>query len=186
MAQRFDQRTLADEILNFWFDEAGPRKWFSRSDAFDDDIRRRFLPAVDAAREGKLEAMRATPNGALALIIMLDQFSRNMFRGVPRAFEQDAKAQNVARDVIRRRFDMAVPEARRAFYYMPFMHSESLADQELSVALFKARCQANLPYAIEHRDIIARFGRFPHRNKVLGRASTAEEDAFLKAGGFKG
>jgi uncharacterized protein (DUF924 family) len=184
MAPRFDQSALAADILKFWFEDAGPKKWFRRSDAFDAEVKQRFLPAFDAATSGELDAMRATRDGSLALVLVLDQFSRNMFRGTPRAFEQDAEARAIARNAITRRFDMAVPEERRAFFYMPFMHSEGLADQEYSVALFTARCHANVPYAVEHRDIIARFGRFPHRNEVLGRASTADEIAFLKAGGF--
>lgn len=186
MAGHFDQKALTAEILKFWFDEAGPRKWFRRDDAFDAEITRRFRAAFEAARTGKLDAMSATRDGSLALIVMLDQFSRNMFRDDARAFDQDAQAREIARAALSRRFDMAVPEERRAFFYMPFMHSESLADQELSVALFTARCHANVPYALEHRDIIARFSRFPHRNKILGRTSTEAEIAFLKAGGFRG
>lgn len=186
MPERFDQRALTAEILKFWFDEAGPRKWFWRDDAFDAGIKRRFLPAFEAARTGKLDAMRATRDCSLALILMLDQFSRNMFRADSRAFDQDAQAREISHAALARRFDMAVPEERRAFFYMPFMHSEHLADQEFSVALFTARCHANVPYALEHRDIIKRFGRFPHRNKILGRVSTEAETAFLKAGGFRG
>jgi uncharacterized protein (DUF924 family) len=186
VAAIFDHRELARSILGFWFEEHGRNDWFARRDAFDSEIRRRFGEAHRAAVAGELDAMRASADGALALIITLDQFSRNLYRDDPRAFAADAKACDIARGAIDRRFDMVAPKARRAFFYMPFMHSEDLADQELSVALFKARLPGsyNLRYAEDHRAIIRRFGRFPHRNKVLGRESTAEEFAFLAAGGF--
>ncbi|MGE0407874.1 MAG: DUF924 family protein [Amphiplicatus sp.] len=184
--RRFDQRALARAVLSFWFDEHGFAAWFTRDDAFDIAIRRRFGAAHEAAWAGALDAMRADADGALALIIILDQFSRNLFRNDARAFAADQKARGLARNALSRRFDMIATPARRAFFYMPFMHSENLADQDFCVALFKARLagSASVPYAEEHRAIIRRFGRFPHRNKALGRTSTREEIAYLAAGGF--
>jgi uncharacterized protein (DUF924 family) len=185
-APLIDQRALTQSILHFWFEEHGRNDWFARRAAFDAEVQLRFRTTFDAARAGRLEAMRAAPESALALIILLDQFSRNLFRDDPRAFAQDEKARGIAREALRRRFDMIAPERRRPFFYMPFMHSEALADQDLCVSLFKARLPAsfNLRYAEDHRAIIARFGRFPHRNRVLGRPSTPEEIAYLESGGF--
>jgi uncharacterized protein (DUF924 family) len=178
--------TNGDAVLRFWFEESKPYQWFRRDNAFDDAIKSRFGRLHRAASEGRLEVWRAHPVYALSLIILLDQFSRNMFRGDVRTFAQDDHALDVAREAIARRFDQRVDAKRRAFFYMPFMHAESLAVQEDSVALFKARLPStmNVPFAIEHRDIVKRFGRFPHRNKMFGRRSTPEEVAFLKAGGF--
>ncbi len=185
-AALIDHRRLARSILDFWFKEHGRNDWFARRTRFDAEIRRRFGVAHESALAGRLDALRADADGALALILLLDQFSRNLYRDDARAFIGDEKARAIARGAIRRRFDMIAPRARRAFFYMPFMHSEALADQELSVGLFRARLPGsyNLRYAEDHRAIIARFGRFPHRNKILGRASTPEEIAYLAAGGF--
>lgn len=185
-APLIDQRALTKSILNFWFKEHGRNDWFARRRSFDAQVRRRFWAAFEAARAGRLGAMRAAPESALALSILLDQFSRNLFRDDPHAFEQDEKARLIAHEALSRRFDMIMPGKRRAFFYMPFMHSEALADQDLCVALFKARMPAsfNLRYAKDHRAIVARFGRFPHRNRILGRQSTPEEIAYLEAGGF--
>ena len=185
-ARLFNQRFLARSVLSFWFTEHGRNEWFSRNPEFDKEIRRRFGAAYEAARLGRLDAMRTTPNGSLALLLLLDQFSRNLFRDSPVAFAADPEARDIAREALRRRFDMIAPKKRRAFFYMPFMHSEDLKDQELCVALFKARLPGsfNLRYAKDHRDIIARFGRFPHRNKIVGRQPTPEEIAYLEAGGF--
>ncbi|MEO1243403.1 MAG: DUF924 family protein [Pseudomonadota bacterium] len=179
-------REYAEAILSFWFDETKPYQWFRRDPAFDQAIRRRFGALHDAARHGKLDVWRAHPRNALALIILLDQFSRNIYRDDPRAFAQDAQALDVAREAIRRRFDRLYAPKERAFFYMPFMHSEGLAAQEQCVRLFKASLPAtdNMPFAKSHRDIIRRFGRFPHRNRILGRTSTPAEIAYLKAGGF--
>jgi uncharacterized protein (DUF924 family) len=173
------------EVLRFWR-EAGPDKWFNKDEAFDREIERRFLPTYLAAAEGRL-AWEATPDEALALVIVLDQFGRNMFRDDARAYAADALAREVARRALARGFDDQVPAEERAFFYMPLMHSEDLADQERCVALCRALGDAETArYAEIHADIIRRFGRFPHRNKVLGRATTPEEQAFLDAGGFAG
>ena len=174
-----------ETILAFWR-EAGPDRWFTRDDAFDADVRERFLPAYEAAAAGKLEPWEATPEGALALCIVLDQFPRNMFRGDPRTYATDALARAAANRALKRGYDQDLPEADRGFLFLPFMHSEDLADQIRCVALYRAASHENLKYAEEHRDIIRRFGRFPHRNAVLGRETTPEEQAFLESGGFKG
>lgn len=183
--RRRDTKDIAS-ILHFWFVETKPYQWFRRDAAFDGVCRQRFGALHQRAAKGRLNAWRAHPKGALALIILLDQFSRNLFRDTQRAFAYDAIALDVAEEAVRRRFDFRFEPKQRAFFYMPFMHSEDLTAQERSVALFKARLPGgmNVPYAVEHHAIIKRFGRFPHRNKVLGRSSTPEEIAFLKAGGF--
>lgn len=174
------------EILNFWFEESGRRKWFSGGRLFDAEIRNRYSEHHRAAASGLLDHWTAKPDGCLALLIILDQFSRNIFRCDPRAFTTDAYARAIAERAISRRFDMIATEDQRAFFYMPFMHSENLADQRQSVTYFKARLASadNIPFAIEHMEIVERFGRFPHRNQTLGRIPTPEEIRYLRQGGF--
>jgi uncharacterized protein (DUF924 family) len=174
------------QVLDFWFG-AGPQKWFSRDDAFDKEILERFLPTYEAAAAGRLPAWAAAPESALALLIVLDQFPRNMFRGSPRTFAADALALAAAKRALAQGFDQKLELPKRNFFYMPFMHSENLADQERCVELSRERADDNtLKYAELHADIIRRFGRFPHRNPVLGRTTTPEEQAFLDGGGFAG
>ena len=175
-----------DAVLRFWFEETKPYQWYRRDDAFDAAIKTRFGALHDAAKAGDLDVWRAHPVYSLSLILILDQFSRNLFRDTPGAFAQDDQALDCAREALARRFDHLVNDQRRAFFYMPFMHAETLPVQEECVGLFKAQLPTtmNVPFAIEHHDIVKRFGRFPHRNKVFGRTSTPEEIAFLKAGGF--
>jgi uncharacterized protein (DUF924 family) len=175
----------ADDVVSFWRD-AGPSRWYRKDEAFDRAFRERFLATHEAAARGDLDAWPASPEGALALCILLDQFPRNAFRGSPRMFATDAKAREVAHSALASRFDRQVDDALRQFFAMPFMHSEDPADQELCVRLAGELPTDTLRYAEEHRDIIARFGRFPHRNAVLGRATTAEEQRFLDEGGFSG
>jgi len=173
-------------ILAFWR-EAGPDKWFKKDAAFDDAIQARFLATYEAAAAGTLADWGDTPEGALALLIALDQFPRNMFRGSPRTFVADPLARQIADRVIARGFDQQVAAAERGFFYLPFMHSEQLADQERCCVLYRALGDDNgLKYALDHADIIRRFGRFPHRNAVLGRTTTPDEQAFLDSGGFAG
>ncbi|MHB0771438.1 DUF924 family protein [Bradyrhizobium sp. 5.13L] len=173
-------------ILAFWR-EAGRERWYARDDAFDAEIRRRFLRLWQKAAAGELASWEASDDGALALVIVLDQFPRNMFRGTPQAFASDAQARDVARRAIARGVDRRVDPALLEFLYMPFMHSEHLADQLHCIALFQGTDNAeSLEYAHVHADIIRRFGRFPHRNQLLGRETTAEEQAFLDNGGFAG
>jgi uncharacterized protein (DUF924 family) len=173
-------------IIAFWR-EAGPDKWYEKDDAFDREIRERFLATHEAAAQGNLAGWENNPEGALALMILLDQFPRNMFRGSPRAFATDPLARAVTSRAIEKGFDRVVPRDLQNFFYLPFEHSENLADQERGVALCRAAGNENdLKWAELHADIIRKFGRFPHRNQVLGRTTTAEEQAFLDGGGFKG
>ena len=176
---------IAHDIVSFWRD-AGPERWFAKNDAFDAEFRTRFLAAHEAAAQGELDHWAKEPEGALALLVLLDQFPRNTFRGHARAFATDPKALAVARQAIEDGLDLQVDEALRRFFYLPFMHSELLADQERSVELNAALDANTQRFAILHRDIIARFGRFPHRNALLGRTTTAEEQRFLDEGGFAG
>jgi uncharacterized protein (DUF924 family) len=173
------------DVLAFWR-AAGPDKWFTKDSSFDDDIRTRFLATYEAAAARTL-AWDDSAEGALALLIVLDQFPRNIFRGSARAFAADPLAREVATRAIARGFDQQVAVTERGFFYLPFEHSETLADQERAVALNRARGDADgLKWAEAHADIIRRFGRFPHRNAVLGRTTTPEEQAFLNGGGFAG
>ena len=175
-----------ETVLTFWRD-AGPDRWFKKDAAFDDDIRMRFLDTYEAAAAGRLSDWEAAPEHALALILVLDQFPRNMFRGSARAFAADPLARAVAHRAIARGFDQRFEVQERTFFYLPFEHSETLADQERSVALIRAMGDPDLvKWAELHADIIRRFGRFPHRNAALGRATTAQEQAFLDSGGFTG
>ena len=171
----------AAEIVSFW-SKAGPDKWFAQDDGFDQAIRSRFLPTYEAAANGDLEAWEESADGALALVLLLDQFPRNMFRGDARAFATDALACAAADRALSRGFDQATDPEVRSFFYMPFMHSEALSDQDRCVGLFEALGDAEQSrYAAEHRDVIRRFARFPHRNRTLGRDTTPAEQAFLDA-----
>lgn len=174
------------DVLDFWF-AAGNEKWWKKSDAFDDDIRRRFGATLGDAMAGKLDDWLSAPEGALALVIVLDQFSRNLYRHDHRAWAQDAKAMAAMRVAMERRFDVELPVTVRNWIYMPLMHSERLADHIEGVPLFAGLGQPEvMKSAEEHADIIRRFGRFPHRNEVLGRVSTPAELEFLASGGFSG
>jgi uncharacterized protein (DUF924 family) len=175
------------DIAAFWR-EAGRDRWYTRDDAFDAEIRSRFLATLQKAAAGELSSWEASDDGALALTIVLDQFPRNLFRNDARTYSSDPLAREVARRAIDRGVDARIDPLLREFLYLPFMHSEHLADQQRCVALFR-QCGGhpdNLKYAEDHADIIRRFGRFPHRNRVMGRETTAEEQAFLDAGGFSG
>jgi uncharacterized protein (DUF924 family) len=176
----------AADIVNFWR-AAGYDRWFGKFPDFDEEIRRRFLPTYEAAASGKLAAWEQNAEGALALLILLDQFPRNMFRGEARAFATDSLAMAVTAHAIMRGFDAQVPAELRAFFYVVFEHSENPADQEHGIALYKAAGDADgVKWAELHADIVRRFGRFPHRNAALGRVTTPEEQAFLDGGGFAG
>ena len=176
----------AAEVVSFWR-EAGPDRWFTKDAAFDNQIRERFFDTYEAAAAGKLSGWEHSAQDALALLILLDQFPRNMFRGQARAFETDVMARAITAGALVRGFDAQVPADMRLFFYVPFEHSEDLADQQRGIALYKAAGDAEgLKWAEIHADIIRRFGRFPHRNAVLGRATTPEEQAFLDSGGFAG
>ena len=172
-------------MIAFWRD-AGPSRWFRKDDAFDRAFRDRFLAAHEAASRGELDDWTKDADGALALCILLDQFPRNSFRGTPRMFATDAKARDVARAAVRSGFDAQVDPALRQFFYLPFMHSEQPEDQALCVELTARIGEDSARFARLHQDIIRRFGRFPHRNAVLGRVTTPEEQRFLDEGGFSG
>ena len=176
----------ADEVVSFW-KQAGPDLWFTKDAAFDTEIRERFFDTYEVAAAGKFSGWEQTAHGALALLILLDQIPRNMFRGDARAFATDPLARAIAAGAIVGGFDSQVAPELRSFFYLPFEHSEDLADQERGVSFYKAIGDAeNLKWAELHADIIRRFGRFPHRNAVLGRTTTPEEQAFLDDGGFAG
>ena len=190
------------DILNFWLgdgmalgwpSEDMNRRWFLGGATLDDEIRSRFGHAVQAARQGELAPWEASLHSRLALLILLDQLSRNVFRGTAGAFDGDAHAQQLTLNTLAQQEDRLLPWVGRVFLYMPLMHAEDLALQEKCVACFsqlvadapnelKPKLQGNLDFAIEHRGIIARFGRFPYRNAVMGRTSSAEEKDFLRDG----
>ena len=175
-----------DDVLAFWR-SAGEQKWFAKNDAFDAEIKSRFLPTYEAAAKGALSGWEATPEGALALTIVLDQFPRNMFRRDARAFATDAAARAVADRALARGFDQQVSDGERLFFYLPYEHSEAMADQDRCCALVKTLGNADLLHWAElHADIIRRFGRFPHRNAVLGRTTTPDEKTYLDNDGFSG
>ena len=173
------------DVLDFWR-AAGPTRWFRRDEGFDSQFRARFLGAHEAALRGELHDWAGHADGSLALLILLDQFPRNAFRGTTRMFESDAQARDIARDAVARGFDLGVEELLRNFFYLPFTHSEELTDQDLGVELAGRLGGEALRYALLHRDIIEKFGRFPHRNGILGRTTTPAEQLFLDAGGFAG
>ena len=168
------------EVLEFWFRECGSERWFGGGPELDAVIRERFAATIEAAATGALDHWAATPEGAVALCVLLDQFPRNAWRDTPQAFAHDAKARALAMAAIAAGQDAALPTERRLFLYLPLEHSEDLAHQERCCALMAGLgCASWLDYAQRHRAIVARFGRFPHRNAILGRASTPEEAAFL-------
>jgi uncharacterized protein (DUF924 family) len=175
----------ANEVVSFWRD-AGHERWYKSDPEFDREIRERFLETHEAAAAGRLPEWQQSPEGALALLILLDQFPRNMFRGTPRAFATDPIAREVADHAIEQGFDKKIDPTMQSFFYLPFMHSEKLADQERCLALYHAADnEEGIKFAKLHLDPIRRFGRFPHRNETLGRTSTPEEIAFLESGGFR-
>lgn len=181
-------QAIASLILNFWFGEPGTSNyaqykdfWFQSTPEFDEQIRTQFESIYKKAMKGELDAFSETPEGSLALVILLDQFPRNMYRGTPQAFASDQKALAVVIEALEKKFDQDLLPIQRMFLYLPYEHSENMEDQEQSVKLFeKLGDELALKYAIEHRNVIAQFGRFPHRNAILGRESTSEEIKFLQ------
>ena len=173
------------EVLTFW-EEAGPDAWYTHDESFDRTIRDRFGTLWDSAAVGDCDHWARGPRGALALIVLLDQFPRNMFRASPLAFATDARALRIASLALSRGWDLKITGDLRQFFYMPFMHSEHLTDQDRSVRLMKARMEGtnNLLHARVHREVIRRYGRFPYRNAALGRVSNPGEEAFLAGGGY--
>ncbi|SHG38836.1 DUF924 family protein [Cognatishimia maritima] len=176
-----------EEILSFWLDEVEPKDWYVASDALDETIKERFLPDWEKAMKGGLGQWMTYPSGCLAYIILMDQFSRNMFRGDGRSFASDRRALAVAKSAIKKGWDLKIDQPARMFFYMPLMHSENLCDQDRCVRLIKDRlenAENNLLHARAHREVIRMFGRFPHRNADLDRRCTEAEKAFLDKGGY--
>lgn len=182
-----------EDVLSFWFGDGMPRidLWFGKDPAFDEEIRTRFGDALEAALHGALDAWTETPHGRLALVLVLDQFPRNAFRGTPQSFAGDERARSHVRRGLARGDDLTYSTTGCGFFYLPLEHAEDLPTQEESVRLYtllhertppaqQGMTKELLEYAVRHRDIIARFGRFPHRNEILGRSSTPEELAFLR------
>ena len=177
---------LPDDVLNFWL-AAGPAKWFTHNRNFDAAIQLKFDPTHHAAARGEYAAWETTAEGCCALLILLDQFPRNLYRGTAHSYATDPLARRIAEKALASGFDKVVDRQLRPFFYLPFSHSEAPADQERAVALYSAAEDPDgLKWAVLHEDIIARFGRFPHRNAALGRESTTQELAFLSDGGFSG
>jgi uncharacterized protein (DUF924 family) len=175
-----------ESVVEFW-QVAGPLRWFTKDAAFDGAVSVRFRALLDEARAGRCDKWATTPTGALALVLVLDQFSRNIHRGSSLSFAADARAFALARSVVGRGWHLALPAPMAAWFIMPFEHAEDLAAQERAVGLFAVMGLSEMfHYAKVHRDVIRRFGRFPHRNPILGRTSTAAELAFLSSGGFSG
>lgn len=172
------------DILDFWFKETAKEQWFKKDDTFDEAIRNRFGETVEAALTGKLDNWSEDDDGVLALILVLDQFTRNIFRDSPRAFAGDPLALKTTLTAIENGYLARNEINHRYFLLMPMMHSEDINIQDASLPLFKQHApEMAYDYAIKHRDIIAKFGRYPHRNEILGRASTPEEIAFLQEPG---
>lgn len=174
------------EVLDFWFVETAPAQWFQKNDIFDDMIREEFMSVYDMAKSGLCDAWMKDADGCLALCVVLDQFPRNMFRNTARAYESDAKALEIAGHAIKKGFDQVLIPLKRRFLYLPFEHSEDLDNQVMSVQFFESMLDDDpmgYEYARRHLDVIERFGRFPHRNKILGRANTPEEEAYLSEPG---
>lgn len=177
-----------EDVLNFWFEELKPNQWFQKNSNLDQMITNRFSDLHQKASRSELDSWRETIEGRLAEVLVLDQFSRNMFRESPKAFAQDPLALALSQEAIRTSLHLTIlSQQQRVFLYMPFMHSEALSIHEVAVNLFSEKgMEFNLEYEVRHKDIIERFGRFPHRNQILGRVSTPEEIEFLKrpGGGF--
>lgn len=176
------------QVLDFWLDQVGPKGWYAADDALDAEIRKAFLPAWQAAREGGLSMWLTYPSGTLAYLILTDQFSRNMFRDSGEAFSMDPVALAVAKQAVCKGWDLKIDAPARQFFYLPMMHSESLCDQDRCIRLIVERMPdqgaGNLLHAQAHREVIREFGRFPYRNDVLGRTNTRSEIAYAAAGGY--
>lgn len=175
-----DKSSIPSDVLNFWFSEEVKPLWFKKSSAFDREIEARFINTYLMAKTGALDNWKNNSHDALALIIVLDQFPRNIFRDTPQAFATDEQAVELTKYAIEHNYQQSLSVDERVFLYMPLMHSEDIVNQNKSIELFtKLGKEDNLKFAIKHREIIQRFGRFPHRNKILGRESTLEEKEFL-------
>ncbi|NDR56426.1 DUF924 family protein [Aliiruegeria sabulilitoris] len=180
----------AADIRRFWIEEIGPQKWYVQEEALDTEIRERFLPCWQAAHDGELSDWCEDPQGVLGYLILTDQLPRNMFRGDARSFATDGAARRAAKKAIDRRWDLAIPEPERQFFYLPLMHSETLGDQDSCIRLMSERMPqtgaSNLLHARAHREIVRRFGRFPYRNAAFGRMTLPVEQKFLDGAGYAG
>jgi uncharacterized protein (DUF924 family) len=184
-AQQLQPNLAAQRVIDFW-KQAGPSMWFAKDAEFDRRFRERFVLDHEAAARGEFAQWQSSPEGALALILLLDQFPRNAFRGTPRMYDTDAMARKVASMAFAAGYDRMFPGELQKFFLLPFAHSEDLTDQERAVALARRIGPEDLAHAEHHRDIVRRFGRFPHRNEILSRESTKEEIEYLANGGYKG
>lgn len=179
-------RDTKQEVLRFWFDEVEPAQWFQKNDSFDAEIRERFLTTYEMARRDLCSDWTRDADGVLALCLVLDQFPRNMFRDTPKAFVTDSKILPIVKEALNKGFNQLLSSKKRRFFYMPFMHSENLSDQKRSVKLFETMKKddpLSFEYAAKHHEVIEKFGRFPHRNAILGRESSEEELEYLKLPG---
>lgn len=175
-------KTTPEEIIEFWYSAEMQKRWFSSTPELDTEIRNKYESLWADAAKGELDEWKNSPEGCLALIIVLDQFPLNMFRGEARSFKTEHQAIETTKYALAKDYHQTLPAEKLAFLYMPLMHSENLEDQTLSVKLFgEARLESNLRFAEHHRELIRKFGRFPHRNAILGRESTAEEIAYLNS-----
>ena len=175
-------RDSKQEVIHFWFKETQPQQWFQKNDQFDEQVKERFLSVYELARDGLCDGWKNSAEGCLALCVVLDQFPRNMFRGTPDMFATDMKALLVAKHAISQGFDQVLKPEERRFLYLPFEHSENMNDQKKSVELFekmKKDDPLGYEYAVRHVEVIEKYGRFPHRNKIIGRESTPEEEEYL-------
>lgn len=170
-----------ENILIFWFEDHGPEDWYKKDDGFDQEIREKFFPLYESLKDGNVEKMIETPATALAYIILFDQFPRNMFRGTPQAFARDDLALSLAKLSVARGYDQEFENTKRAFFYIPFMHSEDINDQKECVRLCKNMDKegTTYEYAVKHLEVIEKFGRFPHRNEILDRKNTTAEEEYL-------
>ena len=177
-----------EKVLSFWLDETDPKQWYNSPKSLDNAIRQEFYPTWVSIMDGKFGMWLTYPSGSLAYILVLDQFSRNMFRGTSKAFSSDLVALAAAKQAIKHKFDLAIDEPGRQFFYLPLMHSESLQDQERCIRLMHERMPLegmnNLLHARAHREVIRKFGRFPTRNEALSRKNTAHEADYMKNGGY--
>ena len=177
-----------EKVLSFWLDETDPKQWYNSPKSLDNAILQEFYPTWVSIMDGKFGMWLTYPSGSLAYILVLDQFSRNMFRGTPKAFSSDLVALAATKQAIKHKFDLAIDEPGRQFFYLPLMHSESLQDQERCIRLMHERMPLegmnNLLHARAHREVIRKFGRFPTRNEALSRKNTAHEADYMKNGGY--
>ena len=174
------------EVIRFWFEESQPQQWFQKNESYDQEISERFMVTYDMAKKDLCADWTKDADGVLALCLVLDQFPRNMFRGTAKAFETDEKALLISKEALHRGFDSVLSPVKRKFIYMPFMHSENIEEQKRCVSLFDAMKDddpMSYEYAVKHMEVIEKFGRFPHRNAVLGRESSEEELNYLKLPG---